>query len=352
MKYGRKYFSGWIKMKLKVVKEKFEFLNPMKNMERDTQIIEYREDPLTGTTCIFNPATAEKAKIFYGSTDREALRKFAEKTKESCFFCPEKLETSAARFLEFENLKRGEAVLFPNLYAAFHDSVVIVLTKKHFLDLNEFTPEIFENGISLGLKYLEKRFKEKKIEYGVLGGNYLPQAGASIVHPHMHVLSSKVPFRVLKRMIENSEKYHRENGVNIIDDILKERDRYIGKFGSMELYTPFAPLGNNEIDGVIRKRSLLELKENDIKDISHLLTEVLKFYYEEGLSSFNFMIYSGALNGKDNLYCGIKIISRQNFKQYYTNDIWYLLKILQESLIFESPEETAKKFREVLKRRK
>jgi galactose-1-phosphate uridylyltransferase len=339
-------------MKLKVVKEKFEFLNPMKGMEKDTQIVEYREDPLTGLTCIYNPATAEKARIFFGSTDRKALKEFAEQTKESCFFCPEKLETSATRFLEFENLKKGEAVLFPNLYAVFHDSAVIVLTKKHFLDLNEFTPEIFENGISLGLTYLRRRYEQKKIKYGVLGGNYLPPAGASIVHPHMHVLSSKTPFRVLKVMIKNSEKYYRKKGVNIVDDILKAKERYIGKFGSIEAYVPFAPLGNNEIDGVIRKRSLLDLNEKEIKDISSLLAEVLKFYYKEGISSYNFMIYSGALNGKDNLYCGIKIISRQNFKPFYTNDVWYLLKILQESLIFESPEQTAEKFREAIKRKR
>ncbi len=339
-------------MKLKVVKEKFEFLNPTKNMEKDTQIIEYRKDPLTGLTCIYNPATAEKVRIFFGSTDRKALKEFAEKTKESCFFCPEKLETSAARFLEFENLKKGEAVLFPNLYAAFHDSAVIVLTKKHFLDLNEFTPEIFENGISLGLRYLRKRYEQKKIKYGVLGGNYLPPAGASIVHPHMHVLSSKIPFRVLKIMIKNSENYYRKKGVNIVDDILKAKERYIGKFGSIEAYVPFAPLGNNEINGVIRKHSILDLNKKEIKDISSLLAEVLKFYYNEGISSYNFMIYSGALNGKDTLYCGIKIISRQNFKQFYTNDVWYLLKILQESLIFESPEKTAEKFRGVIKRKR
>ncbi len=70
-------------MKLKVVKEKFEFLNPMKNMEKDIQIIEYRKDPLTGTTCIYNPVTAEKARIFFGSTDRKALKEFADQTKES-----------------------------------------------------------------------------------------------------------------------------------------------------------------------------------------------------------------------------------------------------------------------------
>ncbi|MCK4433681.1 MAG: hypothetical protein KAV48_07080 [Methanomicrobia archaeon] len=339
-------------MKLKVVKEKFEFLNPMKNMEKDTQIIEYRKDPLTGTTCIYNPATAEKARIFFGSTDRKALKEFADQTRESCFFCPEKLETSAARFVEFENLKKGEAVLFPNLYAVYHDSAVIVLTKKHFLDLNEYTPEIFENAISLGITYLRRRYEQRKITYGVLGGNYLPPAGASIVHPHMHVLSSKTPFRIIEAMIKTSEKYYRNNGVNIVDDILKAKERYIGKFGSIETYVPFAPLGNNEIDGVIRNYSLLELNEEDIKDISSLLVEVLKFYYKEGLSSYNFMIYSGALDGKDRLYCGIKIISRQNFKPFYTNDIWYLLKILQESLIFESPEQTAEKFRKAIKRKK
>ncbi len=339
-------------MKLKVVKEKFEFLNPMKNMEKDTQIVEYREDPLTGTTCIYNPATAEKARIFFGSTDRKALKEFADQTRESCFFCPEKLETSAARFVEFENLKKGESVLFPNLYAVYHDSAVIVLTKKHFLDLNEYTPEIFENAISLGITYLQKRYEQRKITYGVLGGNYLPPAGASIVHPHMHVLSSKTPFRIIESMIKTSEKYYRNDGVNIVDDILKAKERYIGKFGSIETYVPFAPLGNNEIDGVIRNYSLLELNEEEIKDISSLLVEVLKFYYKEGLSSYNFMIYSGSLGGKDRLYCGIKIISRQNFKPFYTNDIWYLLKILQESLIFESPEQTAEKFRKAIKRKK
>ncbi len=339
-------------MEFKIVKKQFEFLNPMKDMEKETQIVEYREDPLTGITCIYNPATAEKAKNFYGPTDRDALREFAENTKDSCFFCPEKLESSAAQFPEIGTLKKGEAVLFPNLYAPYHDAAVIVLTEDHFLDLHEFTSEIFENAITVGIDYLQRRYEENSIEYGVLGGNYLPPAGASIVHPHMHVLSSTTPFRMLQAMVENTEQYYHDHDRNIVDDILEAKERYIGKMGDMDLYVPFAPVGNNEIDGVIRKHSLLELTESDVQDIASLLVTVFQWYYEKGLSSYNFMLYSGALDGSDELYCGIKIISRQNFSEYYINDMWYLLKILQESLIFVSPEQTAEEFREVLQRGK
>jgi galactose-1-phosphate uridylyltransferase len=351
MRYGKKFFLELREMEFKTVKERFEFFNPMNDMKKDTQIVEYRTDPLTGTTCIYNPATAEKARLFYGPTDRAALRKFAEQTKELCFFCPEKLAASAAQFIDFGTLQRGEAVLFPNLYAAYHDAAVIVLTKTHFLDLNEFTPQIFSDAISLGLEYVQRRYEEKKITYGVLGGNYLPPAGASIVHPHMHVLSSKTPFRVLQAMIDRAESYYRDHGVNIIDEILTAEERYIGKMGGIDLYTPFAPLGNNEIDGVIRTHSLLDLTKKEIDDVASVLVNVLNWYYDEGLSSYNFMLYGGALDGSDTLYCGIKIISRQNFSPFYINDMWYLLKILQESLIFESPEKTAERVREAVQRK-
>src|SRR4030065_1445172 len=93
--------------------------NPLKNFEVDAQPIEYREDPLSGFTSFIRSGRAFWAGVY--KTDAAVLERLIEETRGKCFFCPEKVATSTpkftADFISGGRLTRGEAILFPNLFA-------------------------------------------------------------------------------------------------------------------------------------------------------------------------------------------------------------------------------------------
>lgn len=106
-------------IRFKKLEENAVLCNPLKNFEIDSQPIEYREDPLSGLTCFVRTGRAFWAGIY--KTDEAVLNKLVEETRGRCFFCPEKVETSTPKFttdfISKGRLSRGEATLFPNLFA-------------------------------------------------------------------------------------------------------------------------------------------------------------------------------------------------------------------------------------------
>ncbi|MFX0174574.1 MAG: hypothetical protein ACFE9L_22065, partial [Candidatus Hodarchaeota archaeon] len=127
----------------------------------------------------------------------------------------------------------------------------------------------------------------------------------------------------------------------------KARERYIGKTGEIEWITSFSPLGVNEVQGIIREKSnFLELSHTQTKDLGEGISKILKFYEEEGYSTFNFAIYSGPM-GKttDWFWSNMRIISRANVYKNYRTDDYFLQKLLGTEIIFTPPEELADKLK-------
>jgi len=73
---------------------------------------------------------------------------------------------------------------------------------------------------------------------------------------------------------------------------------------------------------------------------------VLRYYHDQGLSCFNYAIYSGPMGQKLNyLWAGLKIVSRTSVQPYPVSDNWYSSNILLDGFITEPPEEIAKALR-------
>jgi UDPglucose--hexose-1-phosphate uridylyltransferase len=142
----------------KKFKEKSIILNPLKDFEIDSQTIEYREDPLSGFTSFIRTGRAFWAGIY--KTDEALLQKLVEETRGKCFFCPEKVSTSTPKFptdfISEGRLTRGEATLFPNLFAHKQYSAIIAITQKHYLKLNEFEPSLLINAFKLADLYIRR----------------------------------------------------------------------------------------------------------------------------------------------------------------------------------------------------
>jgi galactose-1-phosphate uridylyltransferase len=335
---------------------KAKIQNRENDSDLDLQKMEYRRDPLTGRICTVIIGFAEKLKLL-GETDRDLINRIAEATRKTCPFCPEAIEKVTPIFpkeyFPEGRIKTGESVLFPNLFPRSEFEAVAVLSRKHYLKLDEFTPELLANALKSCLIFID-RIKEMglKEKYATIGCNNLFPAGASSMHPHIQVSVRSVPFFMNEILIDRSNKFFKSNGSNFWDELImveKELgERYIGSIGRTEWIVPFAPMGGNDVMGIIKHRSnLTEFSEDDLMDLGKGLSKILKYYEYNGLSSFNFVIHSGPINEElEYFWSSLRIMSRANLRDVYiSTDSWYGTSLLLEGVSSEYPEKQAEKIR-------
>lgn len=325
-----------------------KLLNPLKGFELDVQPVEYRLDPLLGLTSVVRLGRRFWAGLY--ATDEKLLQGIVKESREHCFFCPEKVASATPRFphdlLPEGRLRQGESILFPNLFAQKEWSAIAVISQEHYLSPGQFAPRLLADAFTLAQRYLRTVHEKQGATYAEIGWNYLFPAGASIVHPHLQVLASSVPYYLLARLLEAGQRHHQQYGVNYWEELIeaekKQGQRYLGKIGDTEWYLPFAPTREDEVQAVVRNKShFLEL-DREWLDLAEGLSRVLRFYQAKGLSSFNVALYSGPLGEKlDYFWTGLKIVSRSSVQAQPVNDVWYSNNLLFDGFVTEPPEELA-----------
>ena len=331
------------------------FLNPMKEFAEDVQTLQIRKDPLLGDTSVFNPELKDKAQIFFGKCDQELIKSLVEETAKTCFFCGEAVSKSTPRFMPYfcitGRIRVGEALLFPNLFSLGTYHPVIRLCDAHFLKLSEFTPELIKNGFLAARQFIRIAYaKDPEVAYAAVTANYLFPAGASLVHPHLQMIATPIPYSYQARMLDGCSRWQRENGTSYFADLIaeeKDGPRYIGQTGSWQWLTPFSPLGNNEVMAIHEDLGDLDaLSDVDLSNLASGISKVLSHYETLGHLSYNYALYSVRKNKNDGSFRAlIKIITRQNLYANYRNDDYYLQKLLQSELIITPPEELAEQLR-------
>lgn len=327
------------------------FRNPSLKFEIDEQTIEYRKDPLLGRLSLIPHALKQKAAFYYGTPDRRALKEKAESSRANCFFCPERIEEVTPKFLEEINkggrFNVGKATCFPNIFPFFEHCAVVTISDQHYIPLKEITQE-YENAIKAGINYIRSVHKQyPNAQYPVIGANFLIPAGSTIVHPHIQVLIGNQELYRIRLLREKSYQFKETTGKNFWDELIEREqalgERYISQTGNIHWYTPFAPLGNNEVRAVVLKKSnFLDLSSEDIANLGKGISNVLHYYHKKKISTFNFLLYSAPLGESkysDSMYVGWQIISRPPFRAFYINlDAWFLQQLAYSSLIIEFPE--------------
>jgi galactose-1-phosphate uridylyltransferase len=337
-----------------------EILNPLKNFKLERQTVEHRFDPLTAQTTIVTSGRFSYAKRLF-ETDKDDLLKTVEQTRQNCPFCPERIFNNTPKFPS--NLVPGgrivedEVVIFPGLFAHMDFNALAVVSKEHYLEIDELAPEKILKVFKGGLRYFI-RVNEvyPEVKYAAFVGNYLPPSGSSIIHPHVQLLASDQPFYMLKLLIEKSKEYFGKIGRNYwLELVGKEReigDRYIGEIKDVVWITPFAPTKTFEVWGIDKvKDNFKQLNDEDLRSFAEGLSKVFKFYKQEGVGCFNFTLYSGPLDeqAKDHFKIGLRVSARFGFKQPFINDVWGLQSLLLEGESYETPEAVARKLREFFK---
>ncbi len=330
-------------------------LSPLSNFDLDTQQIEFRRDPLTGRWCRINLKRTERVKQTIDSEER-ALMEIIAKSRESCFFCPENLESKTPRFpydlIPEGRLKVGTAYLFPNRFPFGEYHAVGVFSGAHYLRLDEFSPELISNCVKACLKYLVTvHAKHPDIRYGLINWNHMFPAGASILHPHLQILADNRPTCQLEELLMESEEYYKKYGRNYWSDLVAVEKanlvRLVGETGAITWLTSHAPQGNNEVLGILSEASALSrLKDSHVEDLSLGLSKILKGYYDRGVRSFNMTVYPSPMDQDLEHYSlNVKLISRPSPSIFYTSDTGFMERLQDEMVIETRPEKTAEELR-------
>ena len=316
-----------------------DFHSPLEAFESVSIPTEVRIDPLT----------KRRSRITSWNLPSKERFDFSQMVKESkgCFFCPDNVFQKTPRFLKEiipeGRVQIGKAVGFPNLNPIGTYSSVIVLCQEHFLNLNQLTPQIYKDSLSVAIEILKRTMAfDPNARYWQVNQNFLFPAGSTILHPHIQVIGDPIPTNEMELILNNSSSYHKRSETLYWSDLIqieKELDkRYIADIGEVHWLASFAPMGFNEVCGIVEgHESLTTLDQVEVSSLAQGIISTLRYYDKKDLNSFNFSICSISSEPSHRLF--IRIISRTPIQPYYPND-WTSFKVLHSEMASNTiPEE-------------
>jgi len=320
----------------------------------ETQTVEYRFDPLTGIRSRINVKRALRPMQVEIDAD---IIEFIEKTRANCPFCPENIERNTPIFLEDVwrdgRIKNG-CYVFPNRYPFAEHHAVATITSKHFLELDEFTPEMIAENMLACIRYtIMVNEKYGEVKYPLWLWNHLPSAAASIIHPHTQIIVDRKPTIQQKLLLDRSRRYFSRTGKCYWTDLIeaeREGDRWIWEGKYIAVIASFAPQANREIQLIFKDAcSLSDIGKKEVEELADFLSLILRFYRINGVNSFNASTFSAGIGENPKYYrLNVRIASRPYFRPYYTAyggvlEIWHG-ECVSETL----PEDIAQKLKKYL----
>ncbi len=292
--------------------------------------LQYRKEKFTGLTCRISPDRLNR------HIDQSS---YVPVTSGSCPFCRENVFSVTPTFQDGKRIIRGESVTFPNLFPFGEGHVVTVITREHFVQT--FTHKQVMDALFSQIESLQD------IDgYPSINWNFLPSAGASLVHPHMQGLSDSRPSRIVDLYLCASQRYLREHGMNYWEAVKEEEkvsDRYL--FGDDILWSAHAvPLGEREVRGILPISSLEEMSDH-VDSVAQGILEIISLYRKLCTYAFNMSIFFDK-KGENRGFCAFcSIISRINPNPLSTSDSAFMERLHLEPVILTLPEDLGNYYR-------
>lgn len=289
--------------------------------------LQYRSEHLTGLRCRISPDRLKR------QIDQSL---YLPSNVEGCPFCSNAVMTVTPTFPDGNRILRGESITFPNLFPFGEGHVVTVITREHAVI--SFSRQQIVDALIAQIEALHR------IDgYHSINWNFLPSAGASLVHPHMQGLSDSHPSRILDTYFTASRQFREKQGRNYWDavkDQERSSDRYL--FGDEIFWSAHAvPVGEREVRGILPISTLGEL-ENYADLLARGILEIISLYRELGTYAFNMSVFFDK-NGKDHgfrTFCSM--ISRINPNPQSTSDSAFMERLHLEPVIMTLPEDLGK----------
>ncbi len=286
--------------------------------------LQYRSEHLTGIRCRISPDRLKR------QIDQSL---HLPSNHEGCPFCPDAVMIVTPTFPDGNRIIRGESVTFPNLFPFGEGHIVTVLTREH--EIMTFSRQQVLDALLSQIEGLSRTDG-----YASINWNFLPSAGASLVHPHMQGLSDSRPSRIAETYMQASWLYRKKNRRNYWDALKEQEctsDRYL--FGDEILWSAHAvPVGEREVRGLLPISSLEEL-ENYADLLAKGILEIQTLYRQLGTFAFNMSVFFDK-RGKDHgfrAFCSM--ISRINPNPSSTSDSAFMERLHLEPVIMTLPED-------------
>jgi UDPglucose--hexose-1-phosphate uridylyltransferase len=288
--------------------------------------LQYRKEHLTGFRCRISPDRLK----------RMINQLYIPSNAEGCPFCRDAVMTVTPTFPDGNRIIRGESVTFPNLFPFGEGHVVTVMTIEH--GVATFSRQQIVDALLSQIEVLHQADGYPSINW-----NFLPSAGASIVHPHMQGLSDSHPSCIVDVYIAASKQYRIKQGRNYWDAVADQErssDRYL--FGDEILWSAHAvPLGEREVRGILPISTIDEM-ENYVDPVAQGILEIVALYRELGTHAFNMSLFFDKKGNDHGLRAFCSMISRINPNPSSTSDSAFMERLHLEPVIMTLPEDLGK----------
>lgn len=328
--------------------------DPRRNFELVGIESEVRYDPLTGDS-------SRICHFAYPKREVPDLDAIAAETRKSCPFCPDSVERVTPRYpdevVPGGRMKRGEAVLAPNLFPYDDVSAIVAMSREHFLPMVNLPGPMIADSLKLARDFIivSAPALGERAAYGIVTWNYMPPSGASQVHPHMQVIVTDTPGNQLRRELEAEARFLERNGKPYAEALLAAelgRERWIGERGGIAWWAPFCPSGMlGDAQAVFADRSdLSRCSDADLETFADSLSRLLRAYAGLGLWSFNLTLLPDALGNRS----GRHRLTARLLPRFYlhprlhNSDTAYLQLLLGEKFGMVYPEQHAAELRALL----
>lgn len=330
------------------------YLDPSRDWAAAEITSEIRRDPLLGTT-------GRLAHFVGFRTQREDFSALAATTRESCPFCPERLEVVTPQlppdvFAE-GRLHRGQATMVPNLspYDAF--SAVTVICGEHFVPIDSWSPEILRDAIGLAHDYATAiHAAGHDVPYTLLSWNYMPPAASTQIHPHLQVIVTNEPGTSVRARIQAQRDYLQRWGRPYFHDLIEaERaagERWVHETEHVTVLTDFVSLSAlSDVLVVFPHTQRLDtLDEAALADFSTVAAQLLAALGETGVSSFNMSFFPATSDPAEGARLHAVFTPRLSFSPaLHANDVGALNLQLGEPFMARSPEDLAASLRQAMR---
>ncbi len=296
--------------------------------------LQYREEQFTGLRCRISPDRSKRHidQASYNPPDPG-----------DCPFCRENVFSVTPTFPDGSRITCGESVTFPNLFPFGEGHVVTVITRDHWV--TSFTRHQIIDALSGQIEAL-RRYKG----YASINWNFLPSAGASLVHPHMQGLCDSTPSRIVERYLAAGRQYRHQYGRaywEAVRDAEKASDRYL--FGEEIVWSAHAvPQGEREVRGILPVSSLGEV-DPYVDLLAGGILEILSLYRKFGTCAFNLSLFFNKDGEDGDLSAFCSLISRINPNPLATSDSAFMERLHLEPIIMTLPEDLGNFYRNTKK---
>jgi galactose-1-phosphate uridylyltransferase len=301
--------------------------------------IEVRFDPLTGHSSRVVPPRG-----LMPPSDFD-LAAFAEESRASCPFCPERIELLTPRLPpEIEPSGRidcGQAVLFLNLHAySSHSSVSVYSPDLHYLPLAEMTERLIADNIAAQVAFARAVMRrDPAARWASINANHMLPSGSSLFHPHLQGIVDSQPTTLQRQLADvPGDRF----GAYLAAE-RRSGERYLANTGQIEWLVSFAPIAPGEIRAFIAgAASPAQLDDALVAELAHGLALALGGYAELGYESFNLALY-GAPDDTHGYPLNLRLACRSNLAPFYRSDATFLERLHWEAAIDLAPELVAER---------